>query len=69
MTNTANVVEIVSEAVSCIAFSKDMRKSAATTRKQRQLNAAQDADRAALEYIRQAQQRLDAMVAEINANS
>jgi len=69
MNTTNNVVAIVQEAVSCIAFSNDMRKSAAITGKQRQLNDAQDADRDALEYIRQAQQRLDEMVAQINANA
>lgn len=68
MNTTTNIISLVEEAVSCMSFSDDMRKSAQATGKERQLNAADDAARDALEFIRKAQQRLDEMVAEINSN-
>jgi chemotaxis response regulator CheB len=67
MNTNTNILSLVQEAVSCIAFSNDMRKSAKATGKQRQIDSANEAASEALEYIRKAQQRLDEMVAEINS--
>ena len=67
MNTTDNIVSLIQEAVSCIAFSNDMRKSADASGKQRQIDSANEAASEALEYIRKAQQRLDEMVAEINS--
>jgi hypothetical protein len=66
-TMNTNILSLVQEAVSCIAFSNDMRKSADASGKQRQIDSANEAASEALEYIRKAQQRLDEMVAEINS--
>ena len=68
MNTTGNLANIVHEAMSCIAFGKDMRKSAVATGRKRQVESAQEAEREALEYIRQAQELLQEIAAEINKN-
>jgi hypothetical protein len=68
--NTAHkeIANLVHEAVSCREFSKDMRKSAEQGARERRIEAANEADRDALDYIRQAQEILEAMVLAIEAD-
>jgi hypothetical protein len=66
-TTSSNVVDMVSEAVSCVRFSNDMRKSYEWSGKERQIAAALESAHEALEYIRRAQELLDQMVDDINS--
>ena len=68
-TSHKEIVNLVGEAVSCREFSKDMRKSAEIGSRERRIEAAKEANREALDYIRQAQLILEAMVLAIEAEN
>jgi hypothetical protein len=64
-TTSAGITSLISDAVSLRDYSVDARKSGEARNISRLVRQANDADRGALENIRQAQEILEAMAAEI----
>jgi hypothetical protein len=66
--NTTDVTELIRDAVELRGYSADARKSGEARSITRLINQANEADREALHKIRQAQEILELMIAEITAD-